>query len=506
MHFDDALHAMVLCRDIEGIPFAFVPSLCRCYSIPNELVMDLTAGSTRLSNVRSIPCIEQELNEFLKAQGVAGIYRDHKPGIAIILTQRCNLTCSYCMAKQGTFGIAVSKMNISLAKQQLRGILEIHPDTEFIKFFGGEPTIEIGLINELCSFVTDELGLHPKFAVTTNGTLSPTRHIDTWEKYRVSVAVSVDGPKEIHDEERKTVSGSGSYDKALAYCEYLAARNFPFAVTGVFDARHRRYGVTYLQTIQFLNQISPLVKVQFAESLGDFVTTSHNVADLTTSLKKEVTDAVDLIMNQIASGWVSPRSSNWTYDNNIFRYLAGLASESARPYKHCCSASNLTSIFPSGKTNSCYTLSERKAYDYGDALSPIEKVEVNRKSFQQKHTWDYLETTGTKIPWYRGIVGDICVADMMNYSQVDNGAALQSSPLYGFFQQTASLRILEHIPYFAREGLRGLRLTHALEMHSLLTGGWTGQLTSDERSKLTKLADTCPNSTTTHKERATCQR
>lgn len=459
---------IVLSRDVDGQTFAFIPLLCRLYAIQGPEIDALLRDDKDVTIVDAsrIPILETEILSEVKERGIAMLHRRHSPGIAIIPAQQCNLGCSYCLAKQGTFGLPVSEMRFSDIKAWLLDLFSRHPDIDFVKFFGGEPTLRIDLIRSICDFISSEIGCSPHYAITTNGTLDAVRHLDLWKEFHFSVSVSIDGPAQVHDEVRTTKSGRGSFGKAMDYCAVLRDANFPFAVVGVFDDRHRRHGLTYLDTIHFLNSISPLVKVQFVEALGDAVNCETIVQFDSAQIREEVNRAVDGVFSRITSYWLSPEHSEWIYDNNLFRFMYGISTGGARPYEHACTASNLTTIFPSGQSMPCYAFSDRKELELGNLNVKDNDFEVKRRDFRDVHTWEHMAQIGAQVPWYRGIVGDICVADMMNHG----GDNFESSPFYGNFQQSAVARILQNLAALPADPVRHARFLFAMESHATLTG------------------------------------
>jgi sulfatase maturation enzyme AslB (radical SAM superfamily) len=322
----------------------------------------------RIEDTTLIPAIHEEFEQVASAKGIGGLLRRHTPGLALIVSQSCNLGCSYCLAKQGTFGLPVVNMKIDDVRRRLEDFFTRQPDIDFIKFFGGEPTLRMDLIRGVCDFVTRDLGRSVHFALTTNGTLDARSHLETWQRYHMSVSVSVDGPAEIHDAVRTHKDGRGSFREAIRYCDTLSRENFPFAVVGVFDERHLSAGMSYLDTIRYLNTHSSLAKVVFVEALGDATNSELcSKPEAAHRARKQVNDAVDAIMANATEHWIKPGGPEWVYDNNLFRFLSGIVSGTAVPYEHACTASNLTTLFPSGAMMSCYTLSEKPGFGLGNA-------------------------------------------------------------------------------------------------------------------------------------------
>src|SRR5205823_2248714 len=131
--------------------------LCRIYRLSEtELPFDNSASSVTIVDAAHLSVTRADFAA-VERDGVNGLLRRHTPGIALILTQQCNLGCSYCLAKQGTFGLPVAQMKVDDVKRQIESLFGSSPDIDFVKFFGGEPTLKFGLIEEICDFITEDL-------------------------------------------------------------------------------------------------------------------------------------------------------------------------------------------------------------------------------------------------------------------------------------------------------------------------------------------------------------
>ncbi|HHJ3239211.1 TPA: radical SAM protein [Vibrio parahaemolyticus] len=471
----DHKEQVVLGRSISNIPFAFVPSTCE--------ILQLDETSVPLINARvagyeapTVCCKSQveEVNDYYKVpssscpNSLSG--RTHPSGLAIIVTQSCNLSCSYCLAKQGNFGLDVSQASFSDIRSRIKSLYESGFKPDFVKFFGGEPTLEINLIRDICSFIRYELKEEPIFAVTTNGTTNAEKHIEIWKEFNVSVSVSIDGPEFIHDSTRVKSNGKGSYKSAISYCETLKRNNFPFAVLSVFDERHLENNFSYLDTIRFLNEISPLSKVQFVEEIGDSVGLISD--DLINKCRDQIIEAVDAIFKNIQLDWVTPLSKQWLYDNNIFRFISGIVCKSATPYTSTCTASSLISLFPSGDSYSCYTLTENDDYLLGCKDTDSENILRKQSSISDAISW----TNFKFAPWYRGVVGDVCLSDMKDSEQ-----GMRSSIFYSLFQEVAVYRVLQNLVDIHTDSRAIAKLTHSIHEHQKITGQF---INTRERSSL----------------------
>src|SRR5262249_35396098 len=89
--------------------------------------------------------------------------------------------------------------------------------------------------------------LQVMWSVQTNATLITDEWLELFEQYGVEVGVSLDGPRDIHDQRRKNWSGQGSFARSLLGVQRLKVRGIPFsllcvlheaALTGADDIFH----------------------------------------------------------------------------------------------------------------------------------------------------------------------------------------------------------------------------------------------------------------------------
>lgn len=120
--------------------------------------------------------------------------------VTLVLTQNCNLNCSYCYEHNKTLKI----MPIEIAKSAIEKELTIEDDHEevIIELFGGEPFLAFDMIKEIFSFMWEPRFTRKRLCfISTNGTLL-TDEIKNWLKERkqyIVCGISVDGTKKMHD-------------------------------------------------------------------------------------------------------------------------------------------------------------------------------------------------------------------------------------------------------------------------------------------------------------------
>jgi uncharacterized protein len=96
-----------------------------------------------------------------------------------------------------------------------------------VVFFGGEPLTNMPLIRQVVDYAQARAQEHGKtvdFSLTTNATLLTEELVSYFDAHRFGLSISIDGPKVIHDRNRRTVGGRGSYDTVARKVRMLLAR------------------------------------------------------------------------------------------------------------------------------------------------------------------------------------------------------------------------------------------------------------------------------------------
>ncbi len=137
-------------------------------------------------------------------------------------------------------------MAFETAKRSIELLLAESPDRDSynVVFFGGEPLSNLALIKEVVAYAEDRFGTLGKrvdFTLTTNATLLTEEIVDWLNAHRFGLTVSMDGPKALHDKNRKTVGGKGTYNVVASKTRMLLERYTSRPVGGRVTLTH---GVT----------------------------------------------------------------------------------------------------------------------------------------------------------------------------------------------------------------------------------------------------------------------
>ncbi|MEG1572383.1 MAG: radical SAM protein [Bacteroidales bacterium] len=146
--------------------------------------------------------------------------------ITIHVSNDCNLRCTYCYASGGSYAEERKLMTEQTAIDIVHFFVERFDRIGHIVFFGGEPLLNIPIIERFCkeflkSWEEGKLKQKPSLGIITNGTLCNKTVIDLVNKYINIITISIDGPKELNDKSRCFADGSGSFDKIKECIETL---------------------------------------------------------------------------------------------------------------------------------------------------------------------------------------------------------------------------------------------------------------------------------------------
>lgn len=174
--------------------------------------------------------------------------KDWKSGasktITFIVTKDCQLACKYCYLVGKN---SKERMSLDIAKKAIDYILSHEDDmpeeSVVFDFIGGEPFLEIELIDKVCDYIKTEmfrLNHHWfnsfRFSFSTNGINYHEKKIQDFinkNRNHLSIGITIDGTQMKHDLNRiYKVSSKGSYQDVVKNIP-LWLQQFPNAATKV---------------------------------------------------------------------------------------------------------------------------------------------------------------------------------------------------------------------------------------------------------------------------------
>lgn len=163
------------------------------------------------------------------------------PRVELLIFQTtpfCNIDCSYCYLqnRQDTSRIAPSV--VSMASQSVVDAGWVL-DNISVVWHAGEPLVVgpdyLRSLIDACTPLYSAVD-HVHQCVQTNGILISDEFCRLFIEKKVSVGISVDGPRDLHDRHRRSRRGSGTFDAVFRGVERLRSFDIPFHVICVLTA------------------------------------------------------------------------------------------------------------------------------------------------------------------------------------------------------------------------------------------------------------------------------
>lgn len=133
--------------------------------------------------------------------------------LELILTEACNLSCTYCFEYHADHG---QSMSLETARGAVDFLMAASRDSTWvgITFMGGEPMLRFGLIQEVINYAKEgfrESGKRVAFDMQTNGLLIREEHARIFHASGLKYCLSLDGMRATNDRHRRTPGGSGTF-------------------------------------------------------------------------------------------------------------------------------------------------------------------------------------------------------------------------------------------------------------------------------------------------------
>lgn len=129
------------------------------------------------------------------------------------ITEACNLRCTYChldhYPKRSNFEVAKAAIDFLIAESR-------NSRNVFFRFFGGEPLLELSLIEKTVEYgrmKSEQSGKHISFDMISNVTLLETDVINKLKQLGVSIIASIDGTRTTMEKNRPFANRKCTYDQ-----------------------------------------------------------------------------------------------------------------------------------------------------------------------------------------------------------------------------------------------------------------------------------------------------
>ena len=320
----------------------------------------------------------------------------------------CNLRCKYCFADEGEYKGCRKPMSAEVGKRAIDYVLENSGNIKNIEvdLFGGEPLMVFDTIKEIVDYAKEKDKLYNKnirFTMTTNATLLNDEIIDYIDKNMGNIILSIDGRKEVNDNVRIRVDGSGCYDRILPNIKKMVDRRDP-------SKQYYARGTFTRENTDFFEDVMALANEGFSEiSIEPVVLPdSHNLSIRSEDLPK-IYEQYDMLYKEMLR-----RAEN---NDNPFKFYHFNIDLNGGPcvYKRiagCGAGHEYVAITPDGDIYPCHQFVGNEEFLLGNINSGIKNKNLS-KDFKNAHIYNKPKC---KECWARFYSSGGCQANNFNFN------------------------------------------------------------------------------------------
>ena len=320
----------------------------------------------------------------------------------------CNLRCKYCFADEGDYKGCRKPMSAEVGKRAIDYVLENSGNIKNIEvdLFGGEPLMVFDTIKEIVDYAKEKDKLYNKnirFTMTTNATLLNDEIIDYIDKNMGNIILSIDGRKEVNDNVRIRVDGSGCYDRILPNIKKMVDRRDP-------SKQYYARGTFTRENTDFFEDVMALANEGFSEiSIEPVVLPdSHNLSIRREDLPK-IYEQYDMLYKEMLR-----RAEN---NDNPFKFYHFNIDLNGGPcvYKRiagCGAGHEYVAITPDGDIYPCHQFVGNEEFLLGNINSGIKNKNLS-KDFKNAHIYNKPKC---KECWARFYCSGGCQANNFNFN------------------------------------------------------------------------------------------
>jgi uncharacterized protein len=170
-----------------------------------------------------------------------GVYTTGPPLGLLVLqpTPFCNIDCSYCYLSNRRSTARMSLETLSLICRRVFESPRLGRQLE-VAWHGGEPlVVPLAWYEDAIALMAERrpASLQLRHRFQSNGVLLSEDWVRFFARIDARVGLSIDGPADLHDANRRTRRGEGTHDKAMRALHLLQDRRMPFHVITVLTER-----------------------------------------------------------------------------------------------------------------------------------------------------------------------------------------------------------------------------------------------------------------------------
>ena len=330
--------------------------------------------------------------------------------MVMVISQKCNMGCKYCFAGQGEYG----QQGMMTEKIALKAIDYLVCRSERmnqrlqVNFFGGEPLLNFSVMRKTSEYIEKinrEKGMRITMQISTNGTILNDEILECLKRHDISVVVSIDGPRGIHNKWRKFRNGKGTYDTVVKNVkrmnEYLNKRVAARA-TLTKDSPPIAEISSHFMELGFENMVYSMLYEYPTCNGGDYI--PYKGIGMTEQEVKNFYNNAHSTVEEIVKN--TEESEISCLDKSIIMKGINLTDGQGPRRYYCCAGFDEIAVGIEGDIYPCQRFLDLPAYKLGNVLTGLD--EESFASFY--NSFDENRQACTKC-WARNLCGRGCFRD-----------------------------------------------------------------------------------------------
>ncbi|WP_195468986.1 thioether cross-link-forming SCIFF peptide maturase [Clostridium sp. D43t1_170807_H7] len=308
--------------------------------------------------------------------------RDYIKAVCLNIIHGCNLRCKYCFADEGEYNGHKGVMSVETAKKAIDYVVKRSGPRRNIEIdlFGGEPTMIMDKVKEIIAYARENEKAWKKnirFTMTTNATLLTEEMMDFMDKEMGNIILSLDGRKEVNDNVRIKVDGSGSYDDILPNIKRMIEKRDKskhYYVRGTFTGANT----------DFYEDVKAMVNEGFREiSIEPVVLEKGHFLELKEEHLPEIFENYDKLYSEMARRKKEGDEFNFYHFNIdlnggpcVYKRISG-----------CGAGFEYVAITPQGEIYPCHQFVGKEEFKLGSIYDDTYDAELGKK-FKKAHIYN----------------------------------------------------------------------------------------------------------------------
>ncbi|MCK5605880.1 SPASM domain-containing protein, partial [Candidatus Pacearchaeota archaeon] len=325
--------------------------------------------------------------------------------ICMNISHTCDLNCHYCYADGGTYYKKDAIMDKNTAEKSIDFLINNSGEEPSlsVSFFGGEPLLNFPVLKHTVEYAKTQGKLHDKkfqFHVTTNGIHLDEKIREFLNEERFSIIVSFDGPKRIHDNQRRYRDGRGSYKTVMANALQILGTRDPYGITirGTFTGNSHKIGAMMMHPVKLgFRRIS--VEPCMLPDSHEYAIRLEDVP----KIKKAYDAAAKVYLKNLIKG-------NLFEFFHFFTVMDSVCSPIPQ-FTQCGAARGYVAVSPTGDIFPCHGLINIDKYKLGTVFNGG----VNRDIQKTFHSANVQGKEKCKDCWAKYFCGGGCHAHAIKY-------------------------------------------------------------------------------------------